>query len=142
MLNIINYVAIGLTILGSIFGIVQFIKSKKLKRITLSMLQTAAGDLCKIQQSTEWTFNNIRTIQNLAVNLSDSELKKQIIRTTSDGQGDGASADRLVITLFSHIMILQESQFNKKEIIHPEKNELPLWKKYSDRNSHNIEKVV
>jgi hypothetical protein len=132
-----TYIGLFITIIGTIFGILQFFKNKKLKRVTLTALQSAAGDLCKIQQSTEWTFNNMRHLQQLLVNLDDSDLKKQILKIASDGQGDAASADRMVITLFSHLMTMQETQFNTKEIIHPEKNEFPLWRKQFAINRTN-----
>lgn len=124
-----TYIGLFLTSIGSIYGIFQYHKNKRLKKFTLSALQSAAGDLCKIQQSTEWTFNNIRQIRKLALNLEDSDLKKQIIEKICDGQGDAASADRMTITLFSHLITMQETQFDLKEIIHLEKDELPLWRK-------------
>lgn len=128
-MEITTYIGLILTFLGTVFGIFQYFKSKKFRRSTLIALQTAAGDLCKIQQSTLWTFNNLRQIQEVSVNLDESENKKKIIQMASDGQGDAASADRMVIALFSHLIAMQETQFNKKEIIHPEKDELPLWNK-------------
>jgi len=133
--EIATYAGLFLTSIGSIYGIFQYHKNKRLKKFTLSALQSAAGDLCKIQQSTEWTFNNMRQILQLALNLSDSNLKKQIIEKTCDGQGDAASADRMTITLFSHLISMQETQFNLKEIIHPEKDELPLWRKQTMINN-------
>jgi ABC-type amino acid transport substrate-binding protein len=129
MCDTFNIVVGFITILSSVFGLYQFNEKRKLKIFTVSVLQGSAGNLCKIQQSTEWAFKNFREIQKLAVELSDSEIKKDLIKKVSDGQGDAAAADRLVINLFEQFMTIQESQFGSKEIKHPEKHELNLWLK-------------
>src|SRR4030042_3091926 len=97
--EILNLIGFAFTLAGTIFGIIQFFRNKKLKKYTLSVLQSASGDLCKVQQSTEWTFNNIRRIQELVSHMYASELRGKLTKITSDAQGDAASADRLVINL-------------------------------------------
>lgn len=128
-MNTFNIIAGIFTILGFAFGIYQYRKSVKLKDITLSLLQNAAGNICKSQQSTEYAFWNFKNIQKNAIELNDSDYKKEISKLASDGQGDAASADRLLINLFNEFLSLQELQLGERDIKHPEKNELKLWEK-------------
>ena len=136
MLSAFNFLSGLLTIISGLFTIASFVyalyqisEKKKLKLFAISVLQGSAGNICKVQQSTEWALNNFREVQKLTVELEDSEIKKEIIKKVSDGQADAAAADRLAINLFGDFMTMQEAQFNTREIKHPEKNELNLWKK-------------
>jgi ABC-type amino acid transport substrate-binding protein len=130
--NLLNLGFGLITTISFLFAIYQFKEKKKLRKFTISVLTGTAGNLCKVQQSTEWAFANYREAQKLAVELKDSEIKKELIKKLSDGQGDAASADRLVINLFQQFMTLQDAQFDMKDISHPEKKELVLWKKEID----------
>jgi ABC-type amino acid transport substrate-binding protein len=129
MCDIFNIIVGLITLASFIFGLYQANEKRKLKQFTISVLKGTAGNLCKVQQSTEWAFNNFKEVQKLAVELGDTEIKKELIKKISDGQADAAAADRLVINLFEQFMTKQESQFDSKDISHPEKNELRLWLK-------------
>ena len=135
MYDTLNLIFGSVTVLSFLFAIYQFNEKKKLKRFTISVLQGTAGNLCKVQQSTEWAFVNFQHAQKLAVELADSKEKKELIIKISNGQGDAAAADRLVINLFEQFMTIQESQFKLKDISHPEKKELRLWSKELESRS-------
>lgn len=129
MCDVFNIIIGFITIASLVFGFYQANEKRKLKRFTISVLQGTAGNLCKVQQSTEWAFNNFREVKKLAVELANNDIKKELIKKVSDGQADAAAADRLLIDLFEQFMTIQESRFDSKDISHPEKKELNLWLK-------------
>ncbi len=136
-MDIINIIAVIITVFSFAFSLYQFNEKKKLENFTLKVLRSIAGNLCKIQQSTEWTFANIRNLQLKAGGLQDDEVKKEIVRLLSDAQGDAAAADRLVVTVFNDVLTFQDATFNTTEISHPEKRELALWKKVEENKYNN-----
>lgn len=84
------------------------------------------GNICKIQQSTRWAFENFRNIQKLAVMLPDSEIKSELVILISNGQGDASASDRMLINLLNELLTVQEAQFQTREIKHTEKHELEM----------------
>jgi hypothetical protein len=119
--NIITGIA---TFIAMGIAVNEFIKRRKLEQFTNSSLRGIAGNLAKIKQSTAWAFNNFRVAQSEAVKLTNSENKNELLIKIADGQGDAASADRMIVNLLNEILTLQEGQFGTREITHPEKNVL------------------
>ena len=129
--NIITGIA---TLIGLAIAYYQFNEKKKLERFTKSSLQGIAGNLAKIQQSTEWADSNFRATQSEAVKLPDSDIKRKITLYVHNGQGDVVASDRMVVNLFNDILTLQEGQFGTRIINHPDGTDLALIKKETERN--------
>lgn len=125
-MDVWNIVAGAASILGLAFACYQYNEKTKLELFTKSVLQGIGGNICKIQQSTRWAFDNFRNIQKLAVNLPESELKSNLILLITDGQGDASASDRMLINLLNELLTVQEAQFRTREIKHTEKHELEM----------------
>jgi hypothetical protein len=121
-------ISIVISLAGIGLAIWQFKEKAKLEKFTLANFQGMIGNLAKIQQSTNWAMNNYRNARALAVQLPDSEIKAQLITKISDGLGDAVAADRMIINLFNQILTAQQTQFNNREINHPDKEDLYLIK--------------
>ncbi|HEY4877238.1 MAG TPA: hypothetical protein VIH86_16795 [Puia sp.] len=89
-----------------------------------------AGDVAKLQQSTEWAANNLARARDLIPQVPEFEHKGDLLKYITNGLGDAIAVDRLVITLFSNLLTFQESQFGTRDLKHPQKKELQLWKKW------------
>jgi hypothetical protein len=124
-----NIIAGCASILGFSFALYEYFKRKKLEQFTLNSLQGLAGNLAKVAQSTEWASANFTAVQNDAINLPDSEIKKSIIMKATLGTGDTFSADRMVKNLFNELLTLQESQFGTRLIKHQEAENFSVYKK-------------
>lgn len=114
------------SILSLLFACYQFYERKKLELFTKSVLQGTGGNVCKIQQSTRWAFENIRNAQKIITKLPESELKENLTILLSDSQGDASASDRMLINLLNELLTLQEAQFHTRDIKHTEKSELEL----------------
>jgi hypothetical protein len=123
-------------ILGLLFGIAgviiawyQYNDKLKLEQFSKATLRGMAGNIAKIQQSTEWAATNLRDASNTAIQLPDSDLKLPLLKFISNGIGDATATDRLVINLFNDVLNMQQAQFNTRLSTHPEKEYLNLCKK-------------
>ena len=96
-----------------------------------------AGNIAKIQQSSEWAATNLRDARNTAVLLPESDLKPPLIKFITNGVGDATALDRLIINLFNDVLNMQQAQFNTRIITHPEKQELKLCQKEKAQQSEN-----
>lgn len=121
-MNYFNYITGAITVLAFAFAIYEYFQRKKLEQFTKSTLQAVAGNLAKVQQSTGWADANFQGIQRDVINLSESETKSKIIIGVTNGRGDAAGADRMVVNLFNELLTFQEAQFGTREITHPERN--------------------
>lgn len=122
-----NLIFGAVSILSFFFAIYQYKEKRQLMKTYLSQLQGINGNICKIHQSTDWAFAHFRGIKDIAVDLSESEIKKEILKKACDGQGDASAADRMLENLFVQAMAFQKAQFDNDYVSHPEKNKLPLW---------------
>jgi hypothetical protein len=129
-----NIIAGIASILGFAFACYQYHEKNKLKLFTKSVIQGIGGNICKIQQSTRWAFQNFRNAQKLLVKLPDSELKQNLVLIVADGQGDASASDRMLINLLNELLTVQEAQFGSRDISHTEKNELELANKEKNIN--------
>jgi hypothetical protein len=130
----------ALTVVSSLVAILQYKNAVKVSDFAKAALQNAAGDVCKIQQSTEWAHNHLREIMKLTVGLPNSLEKSMMQQKITQAQGDVTAADRLTISLFNSLLSHQQSQFQTRDIRHPEKANLELWLKEVKNNqqSHPI----
>lgn len=124
-------------IVGLVTAYWQYSEKRKIKRYTKTTLQRLAGNAAKIQQSTDWAYNNCRDAINGIAELPESPLKPELIRFIANAEGDAKAADRLIINLFNEILSDQEAQFGSREIKHPEEDELLLVTKEKSKSYEN-----
>lgn len=135
-MNTFNIIAGLASILGFAFACYQYHEKNKLEIFTKSVIQGIGGNICKIQQSTRWAFENFRNTQKLIVQLPESELKDKLVVMVSDGQGDASASDRMLINLLNELLTVQEAQFGTRVISHTEKDELELANKENNSGKY------
>lgn len=121
--NTLDIITGSFAITGCIVAVYEIFKRRKLELFTKGSLQSIAGNIQKIKQSTSWTYNNLREAQEEAIKLPQSGSKNLIIKKLSYGLGDGAAADRMTQNLLNELLNLQKSQFGTTEITHPDKKD-------------------
>jgi len=122
--TLFSLLSICIGIAGIVYALMVNREKAKLENLVRSKLRGLAGNICKIRQSTTWGYWHFCKIQELVLNLSESEEKKAILKETQLGHGDIAASDRMLSNLLNEVLITQEGLFNTKEIHHPEEKEL------------------
>jgi len=125
-------------IIGFIYGISQNEQRKKLENVFRITAQTFPGDIAKIHQSSLWAWQNVKNAFEAAVTLADSAEKKSLLLSLCQATGDTVACERLCHALFNSVLGFQEAQFNTREIIHQEKDTLPLCKKVEKKQSEAV----
>lgn len=133
-MNYTEIISLISTVISLIIAFVQYRNAVRVSVFAKAALQNAAGDVCKIQQSTEWAANNLRNVMKNSVSLPDSIHKNALQLQVANALGDIVAADRLTINLFNSLMSYQQSQFQTREIRHPEQADLQLWLKELENN--------
>ncbi|WP_133992279.1 hypothetical protein [Dinghuibacter silviterrae] len=131
--SIVGFLGLAVGIAGLVIAWFQYQSRLRLEHFTKASWKGMAGNIAKIQQSTEWAATNMRDAHNSAIRLPDSELKIELLGFISRGFGDATATDRLVTNLFNDVLNLQEAQFKTRIVTHPERDELKLYKMERDQ---------
>lgn len=130
-MNTLNFIitAIGtlVGIAGFVYGLIQNNQRRKLESVFRVNAQTIPGDIAKIHQSSLWAWDNVRNAHEQAIDLPDSKERTIILNRLSNAVGDTVACERLLHALFNSVINFQQSQFGTKEVIHHEKEKLPLY---------------
>ena len=116
MENIFDVLGITIGLTGVLYAILTNRQKAKMENMVRIHLSGIAGDIKEIRKSTDWCWRNFDSIQNNAVNLEESELKKKILKSAQHGMGDSAAAHRMLGSLLSYVMNTQEGMFGTTEI--------------------------
>ena len=122
--TLLSIISICIGFVGIIYALMVNREKAKLENLVQSGLRGLAGNICKIRQSTTWAFWHFGKIQELVLQLPESEKRNEILRETQLGHGDAAASERMLTNLLNEVLITQEGLFNTKEIHHPEEKEL------------------
>jgi hypothetical protein len=131
--SIVGILGLSVGIACLIIAWYQYKDKRKLEQFSKATLRGMAGNIAKIQQSSEWAAANFRYAQNTAIELKDSEQKSPLLQYISNGIGDAVATDRLVINLFNDVLNMQQAQFNTRIITHPEKEDLKFYNKEKEQ---------
>ena len=132
----VDTISLIVGIAGLVVGVVslfyagsQYKDRRRLEQFVKVSLRQTAGNIAKIHQSSSWAVANSRDARDVAVQLPESELKPKLLKFMCDGIGDVYATDRSLTNLYNDVLNMQEAQFGTRDVTHPQRDELEIYKK-------------
>ena len=124
----LQIVEITVAIAGLAYGIYESNQRQRLSNVLRTILRSFPGDVAKMEQSCDWGWNNVRSALKEVAKIPDGEEKRKIIESLGLAMGDTRSGINSCVQLFNSLLTFQEAQFSTRDITHPQRNSLGLYK--------------
>lgn len=131
---IVGIAGLIVAIIGTWIASREYAKRHHIEEVFRTITQGYPGDVAKIEESCGWANINIRDAVEALEDIANSEAKNKVIKHLVLASGDTKSAKTGCSALFANLLTAQKAQFNTREIVHPEKDKLPLCKEEARNN--------
>lgn len=124
----ISIIGTGITTAALVYAIKTNCDRKRVESLVKAKLASTAGSVELIRKNPHWADKHFKAISELAQNVSQENIRKDLTKRAQAGARDVAAAERMLRILRNDILSQQKGMFGTQEIDkYDQPNESPTY---------------